>query len=117
MRIALGVSYDGQPWRGWQSQPSRQTVQDALEAALQRFATVPISTVCAGRTDAGVHGLMQVVHFDTDIDRPEFSWVRGPNRFLPPGIAVQEASPRECPLSGEHAKVRSWPSSAVHSRG
>ncbi|ODS92696.1 MAG: tRNA pseudouridine(38-40) synthase TruA [Comamonas sp. SCN 65-56] len=91
MRIALGVSYEGQPWRGWQSQPSRQTVQDALEAALQRFATVPISTVCAGRTDAGVHGLMQVVHFDTDIDRPEFSWVRGPNRFLPPGIAVQWA--------------------------
>ncbi len=91
MRIALGVSYNGQPWRGWQSQPSRQTVQDALEAALERFATVPIRTTCAGRTDAGVHGLMQVVHFDTDIDRPEFSWVRGSNSFLPPSIAVQWA--------------------------
>ncbi len=91
MRIALGVSYDGQAYRGWQSQPSGQTVQDHLEAALARFATVPVSTVCAGRTDAGVHALMQVVHFDTAIDRPEFAWVRGPNSFLPADIAVQWA--------------------------
>ncbi|MBZ0086657.1 MAG: tRNA pseudouridine(38-40) synthase TruA, partial [Thermomonas sp.] len=91
MRIALGVSYDGQAYRGWQSQPSGRTVQDHLEAALARFATVPVSTVCAGRTDAGVHALMQVVHFDTAIDRAEFAWVRGPNSFLPPDIAVQWA--------------------------
>ena len=91
MRIALGVSYNGQAYRGWQSQPSGQTVQDHLQAALARFATVPISTVCAGRTDAGVHALMQVVHFDTGIERPDFSWVRGPNSFLPADIAVQWA--------------------------
>lgn len=91
MRVALGVSYNGQSWRGWQSQPSGQTVQDRLEAALHQFATVPVSTVCAGRTDAGVHALMQVVHFDTAIERPETSWVRGTNRFLPPDIAVQWA--------------------------
>jgi tRNA pseudouridine38-40 synthase len=47
--------------------------------------------MCAGRTDAGVHALMQVVHFDTDAQREENSWVRGPNSFLPPGIAVQWA--------------------------
>ncbi|WP_040436502.1 tRNA pseudouridine(38-40) synthase TruA [Melaminivora alkalimesophila] len=93
MRIALGVSYAGQGYHGWQSQPGGNTVQDRLEAALARFATEPISTVCAGRTDAGVHGLMQVVHFDTPLQRPPFSWVRGTNTFLPPDIAVQWAHP------------------------
>jgi tRNA pseudouridine38-40 synthase len=68
-------------------------VQDRLEAALGKFAAQPISTVCAGRTDAGVHGLMQVVHFDTPLQREEFSWIRGTNRFLPPDIAVQWAKP------------------------
>ncbi|HET6829341.1 MAG TPA: tRNA pseudouridine(38-40) synthase TruA [Ramlibacter sp.] len=93
MRLALGISYNGQAYEGWQSQPSGRTVQDKLEAALAAFAAraQPISTVCAGRTDAGVHGLMQVVHFDTGLQREEFSWVRGTNVFLPPDIAVQWA--------------------------
>ncbi|WP_219210253.1 tRNA pseudouridine(38-40) synthase TruA [Variovorax boronicumulans] len=93
MRLALGVRYNGQAYQGWQSQLSGQTVQDKLEAALARFADRPISTLCAGRTDAGVHGLTQVVHFDTDIERTPFSWVRGTNRYLPPDIALQWAHP------------------------
>ena len=93
MRLALGISYNGQAYDGWQSQPSGRTVQDHLEAALARFATQEVGTVCAGRTDAGVHGLMQVVHFDTDLQREDFSWVRGTNTFLPPDIAVQWAKP------------------------
>ncbi|GGH58216.1 tRNA pseudouridine synthase A [Comamonas phosphati] len=93
MRIALGVSYNGQAYSGWQSQPSGNTVQDHLEAALGRFAAQEVSTICAGRTDAGVHGLMQVVHFDTALQRAPFSWVRGTNTFLPPDIAVQWAQP------------------------
>ncbi|HSV33997.1 MAG TPA: tRNA pseudouridine(38-40) synthase TruA [Ramlibacter sp.] len=93
MRLALGISYNGQAYEGWQSQPSGRTVQDRLEDALTQFAAQPVSTVCAGRTDAGVHGLMQVVHFDTGLRREEFSWVRGTNRFLPPDIAVQWARP------------------------
>lgn len=91
MRLALGISYDGRAYQGWQSQPSGRTVQDQLERALAEFAAQPVSTVCAGRTDAGVHGLMQVVHLDTPLEREEFSWVRGTNRFLPPDIAVQWA--------------------------
>jgi tRNA pseudouridine38-40 synthase len=93
MRLALGISYNGQAYDGWQSQPSGRTVQDHLEAALARFCAhpEPVSTLCAGRTDAGVHGLMQVVHFDTGIAREDFSWVRGTNTFLPPDIAVQWA--------------------------
>ena len=93
MRIALGLSYLGTAYQGWQSQPSGHTVQDRLEDALARFTTTPVSTLCAGRTDAGVHGLMQVVHFDTALAREPFSWVRGTNRFLPADIAVQWAQP------------------------
>ena len=91
MRVALGVSYNGSSYHGWQSQSCEQTVQDALEGALQRFATVPLRTLCAGRTDSGVHGLMQVVHFDTEVQRTPASWVRGTNAFLPSDIAVQWA--------------------------
>ncbi|MEO8656081.1 MAG: tRNA pseudouridine(38-40) synthase TruA [Ramlibacter sp.] len=93
MRLALGISYNGAAYQGWQSQPSGQTVQDQLECALSKFTVQPVSTVCAGRTDAGVHGLMQVAHFDTPLEREEFSWIRGTNRFLPPDIAVQWARP------------------------
>jgi tRNA pseudouridine38-40 synthase len=112
MRLALGISYNGQAYEGWQSQPSGRTVQDRLEHALGQFAAQPVSTVCAGRTDAGVHGLMQVVHFDTPIEREEFSWVRGTNRFLPPDIAVQWAKvvpdafhSRACATSRRYAYV------------
>ena len=91
MRLALGISYDGRPYHGWQSQADGQTVQDKLEAALAAFSTCGVTTLCAGRTDSGVHGLMQVVHFDTDIAREPMSWVRGTNRYLPHDIAVQWA--------------------------
>lgn len=91
--MALGVAYRGEAYHGWQSQPDGQTVQDHLEKALSQFAAMPVSTVCAGRTDTGVHGLNQVVHLDTPLVRETFSWVRGTNRFLPPDIAVQWCRP------------------------
>ncbi len=90
-RIALGVSYNGLAYQGWQSQLSGQTVQDHLESALSRIAGHSVRTLCAGRTDAGVHALMQVVHFDTWANRREVSWVRGTNALLPRDIAVQWA--------------------------
>ena len=91
MRIALGISYSGSAYEGWQSQLSGNTVQDQLERALARFAAQPVRVMCAGRTDAGVHGLMQVVHFDTALQRETASWIRGTNAFLPHDIAVQWA--------------------------
>ena len=91
MRIALGLSYSGTGYEGWQSQLSGKTVQDKLEKALCKFAAQPLRTLCAGRTDAGVHALMQVVHFDTELQRELPSWVRGTNAFLPRDIAVQWA--------------------------
>lgn len=90
-RMALGLAYDGAGWLGWQTQPNGQTVQDTLEAALARFVDEPVATICAGRTDTGVHGAMQVVHFDARVDRKEESWVRGLNSHLPPSIAVRWA--------------------------
>lgn len=92
-RIALGLSFRGGAYQGWQSQPGGRTVQDELEAALSAFAAAPVKTVCAGRTDAGVHGVNQVVHLDPPVEREPFSWVRGSNRFLPPDIAVQWCKP------------------------
>jgi tRNA pseudouridine38-40 synthase len=92
-RIALGISYRGHAYLGWQSQPNGNTVQDQLEAALSQFATVPVRTVCAGRTDTGVHALNQVVHADVEVSRDSQSWVRGTNRYLPHDIAVQWCVP------------------------
>jgi tRNA pseudouridine38-40 synthase len=68
-------------------------VQDRLEAALGAFADAPVTTLCAGRTDAGVHALNQVVHVDAPVERDAFSWVRGTNRYLPADIAVQWCRP------------------------
>ncbi|WP_394779213.1 tRNA pseudouridine(38-40) synthase TruA [Undibacterium sp.] len=103
-RIVLGVQYNGSPWSGWQTQPNGNTVQDTLESALAKFAKTPLATTCAGRTDAGVHALEQVVHFDTVLDREMYSWVNGVNAFLPASIAVQWATevPHEHKEDGEH---------------
>lgn len=91
MRIALGVEYDGTPYCGWQSQPEKCGVQDFLESAIAKIAEHPIRTHAAGRTDTGVHALMQVVHFDTETARPDSAWVRGVNAFLPTSVRVQWA--------------------------
>lgn len=91
MRFALGVEYDGADFSGWQSQPGGNTVQDALEKALAVIAAAPVRVVCAGRTDAGVHALGQVVHFDCPVERSPTAWVRGVNAHLPPQVAVRWA--------------------------
>lgn len=88
MRLALGVEYDGASFCGWQSQPGGGSVQDSLEKALQVMAGHPLRVIAAGRTDAGVHALMQVVHFDTETARPLSAWVRGINAMLPDAIRV-----------------------------
>ena len=93
MRIALGVEYDGSKFYGWQKQKEVPSVQGHLEAALSKIATQPIEVFCAGRTDAGVHGTGQVVHFDIDIQRPLRAWTMGVNTHLPDSIAVRWATP------------------------
>ena len=93
-RIALGVEYVGQSFRGWQvQQPGVVTVQGCLEKALSKVANHPITVICAGRTDAGVHGIGQVVHFDTIAVREARSWVMGSNANLPDSIAIRWVQP------------------------
>lgn len=91
MRLALGLQYDGAAFRGWQTQSGGGTVQDALERALALLAGSPVPTICAGRTDAGVHATYQVVHTDPPVSRPLNAWVRGVNSHLPPEAAVRWA--------------------------
>lgn len=99
MRFALGIEYDGGDFSGWQrlsaagSQLPDGSLQTALEMALSKVADARIDTVCAGRTDAGVHGQCQVVHFDTDVVRSERGWVLGTSANLPPTMAVRWCMP------------------------
>ena len=93
MRIALALEYDGGPFHGWQSQADGAGVQDVVERALSAIAGGEVRAVAAGRTDAGVHATIQVVHFDTDASRPDTAWVRGVNALLPASIAVRWAVP------------------------
>ncbi|MGD0961094.1 MAG: tRNA pseudouridine(38-40) synthase TruA, partial [Methylomonas sp.] len=92
-RIVLGVEYDGSAYAGWQCQTGKRTVQSELQAALSRVADHPVSVVCAGRTDAGVHALTQVVHFDTLAQREISAWVLGVNSHLPADVRVLWARP------------------------
>jgi tRNA pseudouridine38-40 synthase len=92
LRIAIGIAYCGTGLQGWQSQPSGHTVQDNLERALSEIAGERVEIVGAGRTDAGVHAIAQVAHFETTAARPHSAWVRGANSLLPASIAVQWAS-------------------------
>ncbi|MDR3503600.1 MAG: tRNA pseudouridine(38-40) synthase TruA [Legionella sp.] len=89
MRIALVLEYDGSHYHGWQAQTGLHTVQQALEHALSKVADSPISVVCAGRTDTGVHATNQVVHFDTDKERSIRAWIHGANSFLPKDVCVK----------------------------
>lgn len=88
MRIALGIEYDGSAFSGWQLQDDARTVQGCVEAALSKVADHPVRVTCAGRTDAGVHGIGQVVHFDSEAARSMRSWMFGANANLPKQISV-----------------------------
>lgn len=87
-RIALGVEYEGSGFSGWQVQKDGRSVQATVEQALSRVADHPVKTVCAGRTDAGVHACAQVVHFDTRAVRRDRSWVLGCNSELPDDVNI-----------------------------
>ncbi len=91
-RFALGVEYNGAEFHGFQVQPSGlRTVQQALEKALSQVADEPVTLVCAGRTDSGVHATGQVVHFDTLAVRPEKAWLLGTRPHLPDTVSIRWA--------------------------
>jgi tRNA pseudouridine38-40 synthase len=88
MRLALGLEYDGSAFRGWQSQAQAIAIQSLVEKAITAVADHPVEVMAAGRTDAGVHALMQVVHFDTTATRTDRSWTLGITSNLPKQITV-----------------------------
>ena len=90
-RIKLLIAYDGTRYHGWQLQPRAVTVQGTLEACLSRLTNGPVRLHAAGRTDAGVHALGQVAHFDTASGIAVSSLVRGLNSLLPEDIVVRRA--------------------------
>jgi tRNA pseudouridine38-40 synthase len=87
-RIAAGLEYDGRAYCGGQPPPGLQTVQDVVQRAFGRVADSPVECTCAGRTDAGVHALAQVVHFDSEAVRSERGWRLGANTYLPADVGV-----------------------------
>jgi tRNA pseudouridine38-40 synthase len=93
VRYALGVEYRGSAYCGWQRQPHCNSVQQNLESALTFVADHPLELACAGRTDAGVHALEQVAHFDSTAERSERAWVLGANCRLPSDIRIKWVMP------------------------
>ena len=87
--IALGIEYDGSRVYGWQIQENVPTVQQHLEEALSKVADETVVVNCAGRTDAGVHAVHQVVNFRTNAPRPDKAWYMGTNAHLPDAISVK----------------------------
>lgn len=93
-RIALGLEYIGSRYHGFQTQQTGiETIQLHLESALSKVANHRITAICAGRTDTGVHAIEQVVHFETQANRPDKAWVLGPNALLPDDISIKWAKP------------------------
>ncbi len=93
MKFAACIEYDGTPFFGWQRLSHAPTVQAHVEQALSQVAAETVSVVCAGRTDTGVHGIGQVIHFETHALRPERGWLFGTNVNLPDGIAMRWIQP------------------------
>lgn len=93
VRIALTIEYDGSAFSGWQRQNSRRTIQACVEQALSKVAAEPVAVICAGRTDAGVHALEQIAHFDTSAKRDIQAWTFGTNTHLPDDVRIIGAHP------------------------
>lgn len=87
---AARVSYLGTAYAGWQCQKNAPSVQEEVEKALSFVAAHDISTVCAGRTDAGVHATGQVIHFESGASRTADNWLQGANTQLPETIRIIE---------------------------
>ncbi len=92
-RNRLTIEYDGGPFVGWQRQDNGPSVQGALEDAIEKFSAERVTVTGAGRTDAGVHALGQVTHFDLEKDFAADKVRDALNHFLRPDpVVVLEAA-------------------------
>jgi len=93
-RYKLTIEYDGTPFSGWQAQPGDPSVQQHLEAAIKAFSGETVTVFGAGRTDAGVHALGQVAHFDLDRNWPSKTLSGALNQHLKPApVAILAVEP------------------------
>jgi tRNA pseudouridine38-40 synthase len=88
-RWAAGVEYLGTRYSGWQWQGHAPSVQQEVERVLSAVADHPLKVTAAGRTDAGVHALNQVIHFDSEAARAPHAWLFGGNSQLPRDISLR----------------------------
>ncbi|MBF0182539.1 MAG: tRNA pseudouridine(38-40) synthase TruA [Magnetococcales bacterium] len=102
----MTLEYDGGAFSGWQRQaPGVRTVQETLEAALEKMCGHPVLVAGAGRTDTGVHALGQVAHFDTTRPRDPQVFRRALNVLTPPEVAIVDVA--RAP-AGFNARRASW---------
>ena len=92
-KYAVGIEYAGNAYSGWQKQNHSSSIQQHLEAAIGYVANHPVRLICAGRTDAGVHAIEQVAHFETGALRGNRAWILGSNCRLPRDIRVKWVVP------------------------
>ena len=92
-KYAACIEYDGTEYCGWQRLKASPSVQEEVEKALSSVANHQIELTCAGRTDSGVHGIGQIVHFESDAVRNEKAWRMGCNTNLPDNIALRWIQP------------------------
>jgi tRNA pseudouridine38-40 synthase len=92
-KYAACIEYDGTEYCGWQRLKDSPSVQEEVEKALSSVASHQIELTCAGRTDSGVHGIGQVVHFESDAARDEKAWRMGCNTNLPDNIVLRWVQP------------------------
>jgi tRNA pseudouridine38-40 synthase len=104
-RLALGIEYDGSAFAGWQFQRHARSVQGELQKALSHVADQPVELTAAGRTDAGVHALEMVAHFQTTAERPLHAWVLGANSQASNEITVLWAQPVPDDFHARHSAL------------
>lgn len=89
VRLRLELAYDGAGFRGFAAQAGQRTVAGELAEAVATVARHPVEIVCAGRTDAGVHALGQVVHVDVRPDIDVVRLAKALNALLAPAVVVR----------------------------
>ncbi len=94
-RWAAGVEYLGACYSGWQWQGHAPSVQQEVERVLSTVGNHPVKVTAAGRTDAGVHALNQVIHFDSEAARAPHAWLLGANSQLPRDISLRWVQPAD----------------------
>ena len=102
-RLAVGIEYDGSDYHGWQAQPGVRSVQEVVNQALSQVADHEVDCMGAGRTDAGVHAIEQVAHFDTSARRSPRDWLLGANTYLPNDVSLAWVRPVSAGFHARHS--------------